>query len=142
MPEYDRAPYRIPTMTDKIVGMTSEGRNIYENVDGSHSSERLISWTDETGRAYLYPSIFGGKDIHSLYPRTNEGRKEARGEIISIFKKNSGYDPETNRYYGDVFENEDDAVDAAKKRSAAIREVDISDIKLVREKRKAQKRNR
>jgi len=131
----------MPTMTDKIVGMTSEGRNKYENVDGSHSSERLISF-EEDGRIYNYPSIFGGKDIYSLHPRTPKGRKKARDEIISIFKRNSGYDPETNIYYGDAFKNEDDAIDAAEKRSKAHREVDISDIKLVIEKRKAQKRKR
>ena len=141
MPEYDRAPYRMPTMTDKIIGMTSEGRNKYENVDGSHSSERLVTF-EENGKIYNYPSIFGGKDIFSLHPKTPKGRKKAWNEIISIFKKNSGYDPETNRYYGDNFKNEDDAIDAAINRSKAHREVDISDINLALEKLKAQKRKR
>ena len=141
MSEYDRAPYRMPTMTDKIVGMTSEGRNKYENVDGSHSSERLVSFEID-GRTYNYPSIFGGKDIFSLYPKTPEGRDTAWNEIISIFKNNSGYDPDTNIYYGDSFKDEDDARDAAIKRSKSHREVEMSDINLVAEKRKAQKRKR
>ena len=48
--------------------MTSEGRNIYENEDGTRSSERLISWSDVGGKTYLYPSIFGGQDIYEKYP--------------------------------------------------------------------------
>tara|TARA_R110002110_G_scaffold389240_1_gene601540 strand:+ start:208 stop:633 length:426 start_codon:yes stop_codon:yes gene_type:complete len=141
MPNYDRAPYRMPTMTDKIVGTTSEGRNKYENVDGSHSSERLVSFEID-GRTYNYPSIFGGKDIFSLHPKTPEGRNAAWDEIIYIFKNNSGYDPDTNVYYGDAFNDEDAAIDAAKNRSRSHREVDMSDINLVIEKQKARKRKR
>ena len=114
-------------VTDFIRGMTSEGRNIYRNEDRTGSSERLTGF-DIGGREYLYPSIFGGKDLFEQEPDTKAGRDAAMDKIISIFRKNRGYDPETNIYYGKGFSSPEKANAFAKERSKGHRKYQLSDL--------------
>ena len=114
-------------VTDFIRGMTSEGRNIYRNEDRTGSSERLTGF-DIGGREYLYPSIFGGKDLFEQEPDTNAGRDAAMDKIISIFRKNRGYDPETNIFYGTGFSRREKANSFAKERSKGHRKYQLSDL--------------
>ena len=118
-------------VTDFITGMTSEGRNIYRNKDRTESSERLTGF-EMDGREYLYPSMFGGKDLFEQEPDTDAGIKAARNKIIAIFRKNRGYDPETNIFYGKGFPATDagrkEAVDFAKERSKRHRKYQLSDL--------------
>ena len=114
-------------VTDFIRGMTSEGRNIYRNEDRTGSSERLTGF-EIGGREYLYPSIFGGKDLFEQEPDTNAGRDAAMDKIISIFRKNRGYDPETNIFYGTGFSSREKANAFAKERSKGHRKYQLSDL--------------
>ena len=114
-------------VTDFIRGMTSEGRNIYRNEDRTGSSERLTGF-DIGGREYLYPSIFGGKDLFEQEPDTNAGRDAAMDKIISIFRKNRGYDPETNIFYGTGFSSREKANAFAKERYKGHRKYQLSDL--------------
>ena len=114
-------------VTDFIRGMTSEGRNIYRNEDGTGSSERLTGFEID-GREYLYPSMFGGKDLFEQEPDTKAGRDAAMDKIISIFRKNRGYDPETNIFYGKGFSSPEKANAFAKERSKGHRKYQLSDL--------------
>lgn len=118
-------------VTDFITGMTSEGRNIYRNKDGTRSSERLAGF-EMDGREYLYPSMFGGKDFFDQEPNTKAGRNAAMDKIISVFKENRGYDPETNVFYGNGFPATDagrkEAEAFAKERSKGHRKYQLSDL--------------
>ena len=114
-------------VTDFITGMTSEGRNIYRNKDRTESSERLTGF-EIGGREYLYPSMFGGKDFFEQEPDTKAGRDAAMDKIISIFRKNRGYDPETNIFYGKGFSSPEKANAFARERSKRHRKYQLSDL--------------
>ena len=114
-------------VTDFITGMTSEGRNIYRNKDRTESSERLTGF-EMDGREYLYPSMFGGKDFFEQEPDTKAGRDAAMDKIISIFRKNRGYDPETNIFYGEGFSSPTEASKFAAERSKRHRKYQLSDL--------------
>ena len=116
-----------PYMTEYTMGMDQYGRPIHLNEDMSRSTERLIGFARD-GREYLYPSIFGGKDIFEQYPNTKRGRKEARDEIISTFDKYKGYDPETAVFYGKGFRSPKEAEDFVKSKSKGHRGHKFSDL--------------
>ena len=118
---------RFSPVTDFITGMTSEGRNIYRNKDGTRSSERLIGF-EMDGREYLYPSMFGGKDLFEQEPDTKAGRNAAMDKILSIFRDNRGYDPETNIFYGKGFSSPTESTAFAKERSKRHRGYQLSDL--------------
>ena len=127
IPQESKSRRGFSPVTDFIRGMTSEGRNIYRNEDRTGSSERLTGF-DIGGREYLYPSIFGGKDLFEQEPDTNAGRDAAMDKIISIFRKNRGYDPETNIFYGTGFSSREKANAFAKERSKGHRKYQLSDL--------------
>ena len=127
LPKIPKSRRAFSPVTDFIRGMTSEGRNIYRNKDGTGTSERLVSF-ELDGREYLYPSVFSGKDLFALEPDTEAGRDVAIDKIISIFQQNRGYDPETNIYYGKGFSSPEKAEAFAKERSKRHRKYQLSDL--------------
>jgi len=127
LPKIPKSRRGFSPVTDFIRGMTSEGRNIYRNEDGTGTSERLIGF-ELDGREYLYPSVFGGKDFFAQEPDTKAGRDVAMDKIISIFQQNRGYDPETNIYYGKGFSSPEKANAFAKERSKGHRKYQLSDL--------------
>lgn len=91
------------------VGATPEGRPIIQNPDGSFSTERSITVTDQRingGRPTNIPSIFGGREV------TQE-------QAISIIVNNNGSDPETGRRLPG-FDTIEQAESAARQRSTNI----------------------
>jgi hypothetical protein len=104
---------KFPALTYRIVGKTSEGRDIYENEldeEGrpSVSSERSTTFCFGKGNAecYNYPTIFGGVE-------------HTPDEAVEIFKKNKGVDPETG-IKAQKFASEEEALEAAEKRSPGL----------------------
>ena len=101
---------KFPALTYRIVGKTSEGRDIYENeLDeegrSSVSSERSTTFCMD-GKCYNYPTIFGGVE-------------HTPDEAVEIFKKNKGVDPETG-IKAQKFASEEEALEAAEKRSPGL----------------------
>ena len=77
----------LPDSTGQIIGRTDEGRPIVRNVDGSVSTERTITITDERingGMPTNIPTMYGGKIVDD----------EMATDIIA---KNKGVDPDTGR---------------------------------------------
>ena len=120
-------PRKQPYMTEFTMGMDQYGRPRYLNQDMSMSTERLTGF-ERGGREYLYPSIFGGKDIFEQYPNTEKGRKEAMDEIVSTFDKYKGYDPETAVFYGEGFSSPEEAETFARSKSKGHRGHKSSDL--------------
>lgn len=101
---------RFPALTNRIVGKTADGRNIYENEldeEGktSVSSERSTTF-NIGGKFYNYPTIFGGKELHP-------------DDAVEVFKQNKGVDPETGKQ-AKSFNSVKEAVKAAEKRSRGL----------------------
>ena len=101
---------RFPALTNRIVGRTQEGRNIYENeldADGktSVSSERSVSFEID-GKHFNYPTIFGGIEL-------------SPDQAYDKFIENQGVDPETGKK-ATAFATMEDAVKAAKSRSKQL----------------------
>ena len=101
---------RFPALTNRIVGKTADGRNIYENElddDGraSVSSERSTTFKVD-GKFYNYPTIFDGKELHP-------------DDVVEIFKQNKRVDPETGKQ-AKPFNSVKEAVKAAEERSHGL----------------------
>ena len=98
----------MPPLTDKVVGVTPEGRNIYADVEGGRSSERSA-----TAPVFPYenpwlnfPTIYGGTEYHPE-------------DALDIIRRNQWVDPETQRRL-DFYRTHEDAVRAARARSMGI----------------------
>ena len=101
---------KFPALTNVIVGKTPEGRNIYRNELDSEGRESVSSERSATfefdGKFFNYPTMFGGKE-------------KKRKEILKIFKKNKGVDPETG-IQSQPFNSHDEALEAAEARSPGL----------------------
>ena len=104
-------PTKFSPLTTKVIGQTSEGRNIYENEDGSQSSERSITF-EVDGKFYNWPTIFDGVEL---------GPKQA----IKKFHLHNGLDPETN-IQSQPFNSEAEAIQAAEERSEKLKIADAT----------------
>ena len=99
----------MPPLTERVVGRTDEGRNVYENTDGSFSSERSITVDD--------PRINGGKWTN--IPTIFEGKEVPHEQAVARIIEAGGKDPETGRVLPG-FETSEEAVAAAQERSEAL----------------------
>lgn len=97
---------KLPALTDQVVGVTSEGRKVFKNADGSESSERSATM-EVDGRFVNFPTIFGGKEL----------KPEDAFKIVS---DNGFRDPETGRRL-EFFKTEEEAVRAAQIRSRGLK---------------------
>ena len=106
----NRNQHKFPALTDRIVGRTQDGRNVYENELDSEgktsvSSERSITF--KVGESfYNFPSMFNGKQLEEP-------------EIKDIFRKNKGVDPETG-LQAQPFTSEKAAIKAAMAKSRGL----------------------
>ena len=86
----------------KIIGKLRNGRPVILNPDGSVSTERTETIEVDGGFMNI-PTMFGGKAVDVM-------------EAIKIMRENGFIDPETKEKAA-VFNNVNDAVNAARKRS-------------------------
>nr|WP_321525790.1 LPD1 domain-containing protein [uncultured Cohaesibacter sp.] len=99
----------MPASTGAVFGTTQGGRPIVGNEDGSVSTERTITITDDRingGMPTNIPTMFGGKIVGDA-------------EAADIIAANGGFDPETGaklRGFGSI----DEAVQFAEQRSSAL----------------------
>ena len=91
----------MPELGTKIVGKTSDGRNVYLNSDGSISSHRNVIFGFDQGFA-IVPTIYGGKEYS---PK----------EAANIISSNGFVDPDTGKKL-DFFQTEDEALAEEQKR--------------------------
>jgi hypothetical protein len=99
---------KFPALTNKVLGQTADGRNIYANERDSEgydseSSERAFHFQHTDGKWYSYPTIFNGKEI-------------SQAEAYKLFVENGGVDPETG-VVSPAFDDEQGVLDYMTERS-------------------------
>jgi hypothetical protein len=87
----------------EVVGKTIEGRDVYQNPDGTVSSERTATVKLPNDTYMNVPTIFKGKEV-------------SEDKALKIIQDNNGIDPETDRKLP-TFTTKRKAVAAAEKRS-------------------------
>ena len=99
---------KFPALTNKVLGQTADGRNIYANERDSEgydseSSERAFHFQHTDGKWYSYPTIFNGKEI-------------SPAEAYKLFVENGGVDPESG-VVSPAFDDEQGVLDYMTERS-------------------------
>ena len=99
---------KFPALTNKVLGQTADGRNIYANERDSEgydseSSERAFHFQHTDGKWYSYPTIFNGKEI-------------SQAEAYKLFVENGGVDPESG-VVSPAFDDEQGVLDYMTERS-------------------------
>jgi hypothetical protein len=115
-----REPVTAPAPTSElgplgteISGVTSEGRNVYRNPDGTESSERTATVEMSDGRWINVPTIFAGKEVSS-------------DQALDIILDNKLVDPETGKTLP-TFDNQSDAETFAEERSKNIKVIPLTE---------------
>lgn len=102
---------KFPALTNKVLGQTADGRNIYANerdTEGydSESSERAFHFQHTDGKWYSYPTIFNGKEI-------------SPADAYKLFVENGGVDPESG-VVSPAFDDEQGVLDYMTERSEGL----------------------
>ena len=99
----------MPQSTGEVLGETEEGRPIVRNADGSVSTERTITVTEDginNGRPTNIPTMYGGRIVDEA-------------TAIQIISDNNGVDPDTGKKLSS-FASINEAENAAEARSKAL----------------------